>query len=112
MVLELLDGVLLSDLLERKHRLGWKRALHIGRHVLSALGYAHDAGIIHRDIKPENVILVEQDGDPDFAKILDFGIAKLNDDAKPEVQTGLLSNDAKLTQLGVAIGTPTYISPE
>lgn len=112
MVLELLDGVLLSDLLDRERRLDWKRTLHIGRHVLSALEYAHDAGIIHRDIKPENVILVDQDGDPDFAKILDFGIAKLRDDAHPEENTGILTNDAKLTQHGVTIGTPTYIAPE
>ncbi len=112
MVLELLDGVLLFDLLERQTRVGWTRALHIGRHVLSALAYAHNAGIIHRDIKPENVILVEQDGDLDFAKILDFGIAKLRDDVKPESDTGLLTNDAKLTQQGITIGTPTYIAPE
>jgi tRNA A-37 threonylcarbamoyl transferase component Bud32 len=112
MVLELLDGVLLSDLLDRQVRLDWKRVLHIGRHVLSALDYAHGAGIIHRDVKPENVILVEQDGDRDFAKILDFGIAKLHDDAKPDADTGLLTHDAKLTQHGVTIGTPTYIAPE
>jgi hypothetical protein len=112
MVLELLDGVLLSDLLDRERRIGWKRTLHIARHVLSALDYAHNAGIIHRDIKPENVILVDQEGDKDFAKILDFGIAKLRDDAHPEENTGLLSNDAKLTQHGVTIGTPTYIAPE
>jgi hypothetical protein len=112
MVLELLDGVLLSDLLDRERRVGWRRTLHIGRHILSALEYAHDAGIIHRDIKPENVILVEQDGDADFAKILDFGIAKLRDDAHPEEHTGILTNDAKLTQHGVTIGTPTYIAPE
>jgi serine/threonine protein kinase len=112
MVLELLDGVLLSDLLDRERSVDWRRTLHIGRHVLSALEYAHDAGIIHRDIKPENVILVEQDGDADFAKILDFGIAKLRDDAHPEENTGILTNDAKLTQHGVTIGTPTYIAPE
>lgn len=112
MVLELLDGVLLSDLLERDHRIHWKRTLHIGRHVLSALDYAHQAGIVHRDIKPENVILVDQDEDPDFAKILDFGIAKLLDDAHPEENTGILNNDARLTQHGVTIGTPTYIAPE
>ena len=112
MVLELLDGVLLSDLLDRERRLGWERTLHIARHVLSALDYAHHAGIIHRDIKPENVILVDQDGDPDFAKILDFGIAKLREDVQPEEDTGILTNDAKLTQHGVTIGTPTYIAPE
>ena len=113
MVLELLDGVLLSDLLEREDRLDWKRVLHIGRHVLSALDYAHGAGIIHRDVKPENVILVQQDDDLDFAKILDFGIAKLHDDgANHDNDTSPLGNDAKLTQHGVTIGTPTYIAPE
>ncbi|MBW2189977.1 MAG: serine/threonine protein kinase [Deltaproteobacteria bacterium] len=106
MVLEVLDGVPLFDLLDTEHRLGWRRALHIARHVLSALAYAHDAGIVHRDVKPENVILVEQDGDRDFAKILDFGIAKLFDDA--HVEAGVTG----LTQLGVTIGTPTYIAPE
>ncbi len=112
MVLELLDGVLLSDLLDRERRVEWKRALRIARHVLSALDFAHHAGIIHRDVKPENVILVDQDDDPDFAKILDFGIAKLRDDAHPDENTGILTNDAKLTQHGVTIGTPTYIAPE
>jgi serine/threonine-protein kinase len=112
MVLELLDGVLLSDLLERDRCVPWRRTLHIGRHVLSALDYAHKAGIIHRDIKPENVILVDQDGDRDFAKILDFGIAKLLDDVHPEESTGILANDSRLTQHGVTIGTPTYIAPE
>lgn len=113
MVLELLDGVLLFDLLEQSERLHWRRALRIARHVLSALDYAHESGIIHRDIKPENVILVKRDDDPDFAKILDFGIAKImHDDVNPEGGTLFLSNDAKLTQQGITIGTPTYIAPE
>jgi hypothetical protein len=112
MVLELLDGVLLSDLLDRNRKVGWRRTLHICRHVLSALQYAHEAGIVHRDIKPENIILVEQEDDADFAKILDFGIAKLADDAHPDENTGILQNDANLTQVGVTIGTPTYIAPE
>jgi hypothetical protein len=112
MVLELLDGVLLSDLLDRERKVDWRRTLHICRHVLSALQYAHEAGIVHRDIKPENIILVEQEEDADFAKILDFGIAKLADHAHPDESTGILVNDANLTQVGVTIGTPTYIAPE
>jgi serine/threonine protein kinase len=106
MVLEVLDGASLYELLVRERRIHWTRALHIARHVLSALACAHEAGIVHRDVKPENVILVEQDGDEDFAKILDFGIAKLFDGAN------LPSGDPRLTQLGVTIGTPTYIAPE
>jgi serine/threonine-protein kinase len=112
MVLELLDGLLLSELLEREGRVDWRRALHIGRHLLSALACVHEAGIVHRDVKPENVILVQQDGDVDFAKILDFGIAKLYDEAKPHGDDGLHSDDPGLTQVGVTIGTPTYIAPE
>jgi serine/threonine protein kinase len=106
MVLEVLDGVSLFDLIEKEGRIEWRRALHIGRHVLCALACAHSEGIVHRDVKPENVILVHEDDDPDFAKILDFGIAKLFDGAN------LPSDDPRLTQLGVTIGTPTYIAPE
>ena len=106
MALEVLDGAPLFDLIAQEHRLPWRRALHIGRHVLHALAHAHKAGIVHRDIKPENVILVEEAGDPDFAKILDFGIAKLFDNAQVDAE------NPGLTQLGVVIGTPTYMAPE
>ena len=112
MVLEVLDGVLLSKLLAEECRIEWQRALHIARHVLSALAYAHGAGIIHRDVKPENVILVEEGGDKDFAKILDFGIAKLHDDEKPNGDGVLAYVDPTLTQIGSTIGTPTSIAPE
>jgi hypothetical protein len=106
MALEVLDGISLFELLERKRKLPWRRSLRIARHVLRALAHAHDAGIVHRDVKPENVILVDQDGDTDFAKILDFGIAKLFD--KAQAQAG----GPGLTQLGVIVGTPTYMAPE
>ena len=106
MVLELLDGVLLFDLLVDEERLQWRRALHIARHILRGLASAHSAGIVHRDVKPENVILVKHGDDPDFAKILDFGIAKLFDDAKKH------AGDHTLTRVGVTVGTPTYIAPE
>ena len=106
MVLELLDGTLLLDLLSEEKRLPWPRALRIARHILAALAHAHEAGIVHRDVKPENVILVDQGGDPDFAKILDFGIAKVFDG----VADG--AGGPELTQVGVTVGTPTYMSPE
>lgn len=106
LVMELVDGELLADVMDDVIKLPWPRALHIGRHILRGLGHAHKAGIVHRDVKPTNVILVEQDGDKDFAKILDFGIAKLVDAA---VAGG---DNNQLTRIGTTVGTPTYIAPE
>jgi len=102
LVMELLQGESLRDLLDRERPLPWQRALHIARHVLRGLGHAHAQGIIHRDIKPENIYLVRREDDPDFAKILDFGIAKLV----------ASSEGNNLTREGLVVGTPTYLSPE
>ena len=104
LVMEYVDGKSLGDILDRERVLEPRRALRILKHVLAGLGHAHERGIIHRDVKPENVLLVEQNGDRDFAKILDFGIAKL---LSQRVDDGV-----KLTQAGVAFGTPVYMSPE
>ena len=106
LVMDYLEGKSLGDLMEDEPVIDSVRALHIGRHILRGLAHAHDVGIVHRDIKPDNVVLIEQDGDPEFAKILDFGIAKIVGDA--ETDTGL----RPLTQTGMAFGTPTYMSPE
>ncbi len=80
------------------------RALHVARHVAAGLAHAHKAGIVHRDVKPENVMLVHHEGDPDFAKLFDFGLVKL---LEPEPGA-----DAKLTMIGQRFGTPAYMSPE
>lgn len=80
-------------------------AISIMKQSCSALAEAHDLGIIHRDLKPDNVLLTEFRGEENFVKILDFGIAKLNEpDSNP--------NAAKLTQAGIVYGTPEYLSPE
>src|SRR5207248_6723645 len=64
----------------------------------------HAKGIIHRDLKPENIILVERDGNRDFVKLLDFGVAQ---DTGHAHEVG-----PKLTEVGTMLGTPQYMSPE
>ncbi|HEU5055077.1 MAG TPA: serine/threonine-protein kinase, partial [Kofleriaceae bacterium] len=107
LVMELVDGVLLADVLDEVERMPPRRALHIIRHVLRGLGHAHGNGIVHRDVKPANVILLKQDNDDDFAKILDFGIAKLVDAAAAHDPA-----NNQLTRVGTTVGTPTYVAPE
>jgi eukaryotic-like serine/threonine-protein kinase len=106
LAMELLAGTSLGDILADQPRLEPGRALRIVRHVLRGLLYAHAAGIVHRDVKPDNVVVVAQPDDPDFAKILDFGIAKFLDDAAQH------ADSAGLTQIGTTIGTPIYMAPE
>tara|TARA_R110002096_G_scaffold436021_1_gene665190 strand:- start:52274 stop:53587 length:1314 start_codon:yes stop_codon:yes gene_type:complete len=104
LVMELVSGKSLGSVLKADPQLSPLRALRIIRHVLRGLGHAHDVGIIHRDIKPDNIMLCEREGDNDFARLLDFGIAKLRDEDNKD--------KADLTQDGVAVGTPAYLSPE
>src|SRR5687768_17603651 len=86
------------------------RALHITRQIASALGSAHALNIVHRDLKPENVMLVEKGADPDFVKVLDFGIAKV---PIGEVdRSAQNSKDAPITKVGMVFGTPEYMAPE
>jgi len=99
-VMEFLEGRELRASLNETPILPLPRAVHIFSQVCRALAAAHDKGIVHRDMKPENVFLVEREGDPDFVKVLDFGISKIR-------QAG-----SKLTQTGMVIGTPHYMSPE
>ena len=105
LAMEFLDGKSLADVLEQEGQLAPGRALHILAHILRGLAHVHAAGLIHRDIKPENIFLVRQGDDVDFAKILDFWIAK--------GMTGSdLDEGVKLTQAGMAFGTPIYMAPE
>ena len=102
LVMELLQGQTLSALCKAERRLEPARAVHIARQILSALGAAHARGIVHRDLKPENVFLIQRGGDPDFVKLLDFGIVKLLDE----------NEELELTRAGQVVGTPTYMAPE
>ncbi|MBL0214665.1 MAG: serine/threonine protein kinase [Myxococcales bacterium] len=105
LAMELLDGKSLADVLEQDGQLAPGRALHILAGILDGLAHVHQAGLIHRDIKPENIFLIRQGDDLDFAKILDFGIAKAMNGAD-------LDDGVKLTQAGMAFGTPIYMAPE
>ena len=103
LVMEYVDGRSLRDVLGAG-ALHPVRALKIARHVLLGVGAAHKMGIIHRDIKPENIMLVAGESfDDETAKVLDFGIAKLDD---RHAVTGPSTN------AGVVYGTPTYMAPE
>jgi len=96
-VMPYLRGESLRRRLEREGRLELPVALRIAREVALALDYAHRAGVIHRDIKPENILL--EDGQ---AVVADFGIAAAMERA----------GDEQLTETGLALGTPAYMSPE
>ena len=96
-VMPLVEGESLRDRLDREKQLSIDDALGIAREVADALGYAHERGVIHRDIKPENILL-----ERGHAAVADFGIARALDTAGGD----------KLTQTGMAIGTPSYMSPE
>jgi serine/threonine protein kinase len=108
LVLEYVEGTSLREAVA-KGRLELGRALHITRQIASALGRAHALGIVHRDLKPENIMLVEREGNPDFVKVLDFGIAKvpIGEFVGQHPQSG-----QALTQLGMVYGTPEYMAPE
>lgn len=101
-VMEYLDGPTLEELVQTNGPLPPGRVVYLLRQVCGALAEAHAAGLVHRDLKPGNVIVAALGGQPDVAKLLDFGL----------VQD--LSADAgdRLTQIGTVLGTPAFMSPE
>ncbi len=102
--MELLEGQTLHNAVATEGRMPVRRALHILAQVAAALDEAHGKGIVHRDLKPENIFLVRVGDDPDYVKVLDFGVAKLRD--------GVGDGQGTLTKAGSIFGTPRYMSPE
>jgi serine/threonine protein kinase/Flp pilus assembly protein TadD len=96
-VMPYVQGETLRHMLEREKRIPFDRAIDLIRQVASALDYAHTRGVIHRDIKPENILLHEN-----VAVVADFGIALALTS----------SSDDRLTEVGLSLGTPAYMSPE
>jgi serine/threonine protein kinase len=101
MVLEFLDGRELAQLVTKEGPQPLGRLVHIATQVCDALTAAHSKGIVHRDLKPENIYLVQRGDDPDFVKVLDFGIAKFRETA-----------NKSMTRTGTTLGTPYYMAPE
>jgi serine/threonine protein kinase len=102
LVMEYLRGVTLAQLLKIESKVASRRACHIVGQLLAALSAVHEKDIVHRDLKPDNIFLTRRGADPDYVKVLDFGISKM----KSEDDT------LELTRTGVMMGTPYYMSPE
>lgn len=101
LVMEYLEGKTLSEVIAEDERLVPERAVKITRQIAAGLQRAHELDVIHRDLKPDNIILIEREGNPDFVKITDFGVARVE-----------VVNEQKLTRAGTTMGTPIYMSPE
>jgi serine/threonine protein kinase len=98
-VQEFVDGRSLADDM-KTGPLGMRRTVHVTDQILSAISDAHGHGVVHRDLKPENIMLSTVGDDPDFVKILDFGVAKR------------ITTQTFATRDGLIFGSPRYISPE
>ncbi len=104
-LMEYLEGKNLNQVVRREGPLEVERAVSVLMQVCGALEEAHQLGIVHRDLKPENIFLTNSGGLTDFAKVLDFGLAKVTE---RELRPGSIM----LTQEGMVFGTPEFMSPE
>jgi serine/threonine protein kinase len=102
-VMELVEGVSLRGILRREGKLSPERSVKLMNAICAGVGVAHRQGLIHRDLKPDNVIVSPSanDGEPETAKVVDFGLAKIRD-----------GNISPLTITGTLVGTAYYMSPE
>lgn len=101
--MELLEGRSLDRAIRQDGPFSTRRTLHAMAQMADSLNEAHSKGIVHRDLKPENVYLCAVGDDPDFVKVLDFGVARMREQD---------SSQGTMTQAGVIFGTPRYMAPE
>ncbi|MEM9067222.1 MAG: serine/threonine-protein kinase [Myxococcota bacterium] len=99
--MELLEGRTLHRALREEARIPAERAMHIARQICRSLREAHSLGVIHRDLKPANIFLLQHGDEKDFVKVLDFGLVK-----------DMREQGEDLTQTGLFMGSPKYMSPE
>lgn len=97
--MEHLEGETLEQRMDTNGPLPIGQSLHIMKQVTQTIAFIHGKNIIHRDLKPANIMLVSRDGDPDYVKLLDFGLARME-------------FDTRITHTGNFLGTGEYISPE
>ncbi|MFZ6178290.1 serine/threonine-protein kinase [Nannocystis pusilla] len=109
LTMEYLEGEDLATMLAREGRQPWTRVRRILLQICRALDAAHEAGIVHRDMKPDNCFRIKRGGNPDFIKILDFGIAKVIVDG---TASGRADRQKMATEAGTLLGTPEYMAPE
>ncbi|MDQ3037144.1 MAG: serine/threonine protein kinase [Myxococcota bacterium] len=104
LIMELLGGKDLGVIVELEGSLPFVRVARIAAQIAGSVAQAHARGIVHRDLKPENVRVLSDAAEPDFVKVMDFGLAKLreHDDA----------GGASITRAGFIVGTPYYMAPE
>jgi len=98
LIMEHIDGKTLAQVMHETGPLPARRAVRIMKQLLKSLGEAHSKGVVHRDVKPQNIMLVDQIGERDFVKVLDFGISRSVDSTGANTQG--------------SIGTPRYMAPE
>lgn len=110
LVMELSEGRTLGEELSATGPIFWPRVMNVAAQVASAMAHAHARGIVHRDLKIDNIMISDRDGEADFVKVLDFGLAKLID---ADARTGhTMLSVPSLTAAGTTFGTPEYMSPE
>jgi serine/threonine-protein kinase len=103
-VMEFVEGKSVAGWLETSGPMEPARVVNILKQVCGSLEEAHGLGIVHRDLKPDNIVLCDKAGQHDWVEVLDFGIAKRSNETDEKEQ--------KLTQQGMVLGTPPYMSPE